>query len=141
MTIKLTLMTLMAMQYSNEPYKWGANGPWEFDCSGFVLKVLRDVGFSDLEDMTAAHIYKWASHNFVTSSQVEEDCLLFFGNSLKHITHVGIAVSKTHFYEAGGAGKNSLRMNDQQLAALDARVRIKPLTHRRDLLECIKVKY
>jgi len=31
------ILVLMSLQYLNTPYKFGANGPYEFDCSGVVL--------------------------------------------------------------------------------------------------------
>ena len=135
-----TLLALMAIQYLNVPYKWGGNGP-RFDWSGLVLKVLHDVGVT-LPDMSSQSLYRWASGRKTSySCEPEEDCLLFFGESVNHIKHVSISISKTHMIEAGGAGKNSLNMSDEDLARIDARVRIKPISNRGDLVASIKIKY
>jgi cell wall-associated NlpC family hydrolase len=141
-----TLLALMAIQYLNVPYRWGGNGP-RFDCSGLVLKVLHDVGVT-LPDMTSQSLYRWASDRKTSySCEPEEDCLLFFGESIQHIKHVAISIGKpsgsneAYMIEAGGAGKNSLNMSDEDLARIDARVRIKPISNRGDLVASIKIKY
>jgi cell wall-associated NlpC family hydrolase len=136
-----TLLALMAIQYTNSIYRWGMNGPYEFDCSGFVLKALHDVGVT-LPDMTSQNIYRWATEKKdFYSCEPEADCLLFFGDSENHIKHVAIAINETHMIEAGGAGKESLTMSKEDLARIDARVRIKPISNRGDLVASIKIKY
>lgn len=139
--IKWTLLTLMAMQYLNCPYKWGGNGPWEFDCSGLVLKALNDVGIL-LPDMTAQSLYDWAIESSKTQSHEPcENCLLFFGVNNKNIKHVAIAISSTHMIEAGGAGRESKTMSLEDLGRVDARVRVKPISNRKDLIESVKIYY
>lgn len=129
------------MQYVNSPYKWGKNGPNEFDCSGFVLKTLHDVGIT-LPDMTAQGLYNWASDKKgFYSCEPDSDCLLFFGHSTNHVKHVAISLNDKYMIEAGGAGKESLQMSPEDLARLDARVRIKPIDNRGDLVAAIKIKY
>jgi cell wall-associated NlpC family hydrolase len=136
----MALMTLMAMQYQNAPYRWGANGPFEFDCSGLALKVLKDVGIS-LTDRTSQNLYNTLKGMSFSSCEPEHDCILFFGKSIDKITHVSIGISPTLMIEAGGAGRNSLNMTMDQLAAKDARVRLSKINRRRDLVASIKVRY
>lgn len=142
-----TLLALMAIQYLNIPYVWGGNNTLGLDCSGFVLKVLHDVGVT-LPDMTSQNIYRWATQKKeFYSCEPDSDCLLFFGESENHIKHVAISIGKpsgsneAYMIEAGGAGKNSLNMSDEDLARIDARVRIKPISNRGDLVASIKIKY
>lgn len=137
--MNLSLLTLMALQYLNAPYTWGANGPFEFDCSGLVLKCLHDVGVT-LPDMTAHSLYKYYLNKSNQSVEPSQDCLLFFGNAHK-IKHVAIAISDTHMIEAGGAGSDSTTMSLADKGRIDARVRIKPITNRSDLHDCLKIKY
>ena len=136
-----TLLALMAIQYLNVPYKWSGQNILGMDCSGFVLKTLHDVGMT-LPDMTSQGIYNWASKkkNFYMC-EPEEDCLLFFGESTQHIKHVSLALSDTMMIEAGGSGKESLTMSKEDLARIDARVRVKPISNRGDLVASIKIKY
>jgi cell wall-associated NlpC family hydrolase len=143
--MNITLMTLMSMQYLNAPYKWGGNGPWEFDCSGLVLKVLYDIDIM-LPDMTSQQLHDYIIRNGQTfgtfqSSNPSSDCILFFGKSVDKITHVSIAISEDYMIEAGGAGSDSINMSTKELGARDARVRIKEIKNRRDLISCFRINY
>lgn len=141
MLVNLTLLTLMCLQYANAPYRWASNGPYSFDCSGLVLKVLSDVGIF-LPDMTAQDIYNYFSKKEGgTMVNPEIDCLLFFGRDVNNISHVAIAISDKYMWEAGGSGRESIKMTVEELAKKDARVRIKPISNRKDLAAVIKVKY
>jgi len=135
-----TLLSLMAFQYIGTPYIWAGNNYDGLDCSGLVLKSLHDVGVT-LPDMTAQTIYNWALSKKFESCEPSADCLLFFGGSDKHLTHVAIALDEKYMIEAAGAGRNSLTMSKKDLARIDARVRIKPITNRGDLIASIKIKY
>lgn len=143
--MQISLMTMMAMQYLNSPYKWASNGPWDFDCSGLVLKVLDDLGYT-FPDLTAQMLHdnlikRDIYLGRIVSHEPDIDCLLFFGASVDKITHIAIAISSTHMIEAGGAGSNSLTLSEKELGILDARVRIKPIANRRDLVSSFKVYY
>ena len=133
---------MMAMQYLNTPYKWGGNNYNGLDCSGLVLKSLHDVGVT-LPDMTANGLYKYCLDKGEGSSEAC-DSLLFFGDRSK-VTHVAISMGKidgTWFMiEAGGAGSNSLKMSKEELAERDARVRIKKVDTRKDLVASIYLPY
>ena len=135
--IKFTLLGQMASQYLNQPYIWAGNGPFEFDCSGFVLSVLRDVGFQ-YPDMTSQGLYTRLSQ-LDLRSQLGPDSILFFGPSRYTINHVAIALDERYMIEAGGAGSNCKTKEDA--ARLNARVRIKPITNRGDLVAAIKLDY
>jgi cell wall-associated NlpC family hydrolase len=139
--MKLTLLTFMCLQYLNTPYRWGSNGPNSFDCSGLVLKALSDVGVF-LPDMTAQNLFNFFSKKeMIMQNEPCEDCLLFFGRDTEHISHIAIAVDEKYMIEAGGAGRESTKMNLEELAKKDARVRIKPISNRKDLAAIIKVTY
>ncbi len=132
----LTVLGLYALQYLNTPYQWGGNDFTKFDCSGYTLKVLRDVGI-ELSDRTAADIYEWTLDKNFQSCSPGADCLLFFGKS--RITHVAISLSNDIMIEAGGGDRNTLTIEDAIKA--DARVRLKPINSRIDLLHSVKIKY
>ena len=129
----------MAKQYLGTPYKWGGSNYLGLDCSGLVIKVLHDLGLT-VPDMTAQQIFNWCVRREMASHEPDTNCLLFFGKSIDKITHVAIAVDKIDMVEAGGAGQNSLKMTPEQLAQRDARVRIKPIKSRRDLVASILFK-
>jgi cell wall-associated NlpC family hydrolase len=127
------------MQYFGVEYRWSGNDYNGIDCSGFCLKVLSDVGII-LPDMTADDIYKWAYYTFDQECEPGPDTLLFFGKPDK-ITHVAIGISETHMVEAAGSGRESMNMSREQLLKIDARVRIKSIKHRRDLVACVPIHY
>lgn len=137
-----TLMMMAAFQYMNVPYKWGGSNYLGFDCSGYVLQVLHDVGLT-LPDMTAHGLYQYCLKNGNRTS-MECDSLLFFGSE-KKITHVAISIGEwdgeAYMFEAGGAGRNSLDMSKEDLAKRDARVRMKPVSNRSDLVTSIYLPY
>ena len=137
-----TLITIMAFQYLGTIYKWGGNDTRGMDCSGFVLKVLSDVGY-DLPDMTANALYNYCINKNGQSSK-ECDSLIFFGRTNK-ITHVAISLGKVNgkwlMVEAAGAGRESLNMSKDDLLRIDARVRIKPVDHRSDLVASLLIDY
>jgi len=124
----------------NAPYRWGSNGPYSFDCSGFALKVLSDVGLF-LPDMTAQGLYDYLLKNGYQSSKVEHDTIIFYGQDTEKIKHVSIGLNEKYIMEAGGAGRDSVNMSVEELAKKDARVRIKPLSNRKDIAAVIKLKY
>jgi len=138
-----SLMMLMAFQYLNVPYKWAGNNRNGLDCSGFVLKVLHDVGYT-LPDMTAQGIY---NHCLKLDGESSLDCdsLLFFGKNTNNITHVAISLGEVDntpmMIEAGGSGRDSLKMSKDELLEIDATVRIKPISNRSDLVAGFKIPY
>lgn len=138
-----TLLTLMAFQYLNVPYLWAGNNYKGFDCSGLVLKALHDSGLS-LPDMTANGLKKYCEkHGHVNEEEVC-DSILFFGKDGK-ATHTAISLGVIDgewlMIEAGGAGRNSLTMSAEELAQRDARVRIKKVSNRNDLIASIQIPY
>jgi cell wall-associated NlpC family hydrolase len=141
-----TLLAIMASQFIGVPYGWSGDSYDKLDCSGLVLKSLRETLGTRLPDMTAQSIYHWAeSREGSISCEPGDDCLLFFGGSVNNIIHVSIGLGdyneKPFMIEAGGAGKNSLSMTPAELARIDARVRIKPVSNRGDLVASIKIIY
>jgi cell wall-associated NlpC family hydrolase len=141
--MKTTILILAAMQYLNTPYKWGGQNYLGLDCSGFVLKVLSDVGYF-LTDRTAQGLYDHCLKVGTSSEEGLCDSLLFFGKPDK-ITHVAISLGVVDdswwMIEAGGAGRNSLTLSPEELAQRDARVRLKPVASRRDLVASISIPY
>ena len=140
-----TLLAIMASQFLNVPYRWAGNNYDGLDCSGLVLKSLHEVGIT-LPDMNAQSIYYWATDGKgFQSCDPSDDCLLFFGHSTSYITHIAISIGElkevSYMIEAGGAGIESKDMSLQDLARKDARVRIKPVSNRGDLVASVKITY
>ena len=92
------------------PYRWGAAGPYSFDCSGLVMWAYRHVGVS-LPHHAASQI---GHGQRVSRGNLQPGDLVFFGYP---IHHVGMYVGGGDFIEAPYTG---------------ASVRISSLGHRGD---------
>lgn len=83
------------------PYSWGADGPGAFDCSGFVLYVLRnDTGLVSWGDDTAQGI---AGRLPATSSPEQGDCVFFSSGGIQHVELVTGLGSQTIGASGGGS--------------------------------------
>ena len=81
-----------AKRYLGTPYRWGGNGPNAFDCSGFVIYVLRPFGVTlprRSRDMAHSGVY-------VPRNQIQPGDLVFFA------TAGGRTVSHVALYIGGG---------------------------------------
>jgi cell wall-associated NlpC family hydrolase len=137
----LSLLGILAFQYIGAPYKWGGSNYLGFDCSGLIIKVLHDAGLT-VPDMTSQQIFEWVTQKrSFMNCEPSADCFLFFGKNKSSITHVALAISSDLMIEAGGAGRDSLSLTAEQLANKDARVRIRPISSRKDLVASIKINY
>ncbi len=75
-------------------YRYGTEGPYTYDCSGFVWKVFNEAGI----DMTRASAREfWRTYEPVTGDDRFVFGTLVFFNRLGH---VGIVASKDGFYHA-----------------------------------------
>ena len=133
-----------AFQYMNVPYKWGGNDFDGMDCSGLVVRALNDYwALNKIErqipDKNAQMLYHWAKSIAKQSCEPGEDCLLFFGSNSRNITHVAIGMNSLAMIEAGGAGRDSLHLSLRDLARMDARVRMKPISNRGDLIAAYNI--
>jgi cell wall-associated NlpC family hydrolase len=87
-----------ARSHLGDPYRWGADGPRAFDCSGLVLDVWSRVGRVARIPRTAALQQAWAVP--IPAQQARPADLVFFGDP---VSHVGLVTGR-----AGG----SLQMID-----------------------------
>jgi cell wall-associated NlpC family hydrolase len=94
------------------------------DCSGFILEGLRAFGLWGMSDDTAQGIFNKFKSNQV--QKIDRGCLLFFGKSIKEITHISIARNDWQMLESGGNDKTGM-------------VRFRPIKWRSDLVAIIKL--
>lgn len=88
------------------PYVWGGNDEKGWDCSGFVLDVLRDTGAvpKDFPDTNAEGIWQWAKKNgpqCTLEQAFASACSLIFRWSGGKMVHVAFA-SRGDVVEARG---------------------------------------
>jgi len=91
--------------------------------------------------MTSHGIFKWASKKFNSECSPETpDALLFFGTS-NRITHVALSIGGGFMLECGGSDRSSLSQSKEDLLRINACVRIKPISNRRDFVSAIPINY
>lgn len=71
-----------------KPYRWGAEGPNAFDCSGLVQWTYRRGGF--LTPRVAAD--QFAAAHMIPASKARPGDLVFYYNHVGYVHHVGIYV-------------------------------------------------
>lgn len=113
-----------ATTYLGKPYVWGGESEAEggYDCSGFVYSVLNKCGMKVLR--TTAQGYS-ALGKTVTSIKAGD--LLYFGKSVKRITHMAIAINSTQMIESRGNSKNTKTNKGKGVS-------ITNISHRNDLV-------
>jgi cell wall-associated NlpC family hydrolase len=88
----------VASRYAGTPYVWGGESRYGFDCSGFIIRVMRDLGYKALPH-SAAEQFKYGQP--VAQAMLRPGDLVFFANTYKPgISHVGIYIGKRRFIHA-----------------------------------------
>lgn len=108
------LMSSAIDQRLGAPYSWGANGPFRFDCSGFVWSTFQSIGI-DFERTSARTL--WARFAPAAPEDKFKFGTLVFFSGLKHI---GIVADEHGFYHASRHhGVVYSPFNDYWLARID----------------------
>ena len=86
------LAVSLAREHLGKPYRWAADGPDQFDCSGFTRYIYRQIGI-DIPRHSGEQ-YRQGPHIEVPTDLREGD-LVFFGTrrSWRSVGHVGIVVA------------------------------------------------
>jgi peptidoglycan DL-endopeptidase CwlO len=88
-----------ASNFLGTPYAWGANGPNNFDCSGFVKYVYAHFGVS-LSRSTTTQVNEGS---YVPREDLQAGDLIFFG-SASNPHHVGMYVGNNSYIHAPSTG-------------------------------------
>ena len=89
-----------AIRHLWKPYEWGGNGPDTFDCSGYILYLLRKVGLWGDNDAIAQDIFLRFRPYKVTKPY--KGCLVFYGDKETDIAHVVLALNERFIIGANG---------------------------------------
>lgn len=96
----------VAQRYAGTPYVWGGESRTGFDCSGFIIRVMRDLGYKALPH-SAAEQFRYGLP--VAQPLLKPGDLVFFANTYKPgISHVGIYLGKRRFIHAAGTGLGTI---------------------------------
>ena len=114
----------VARGYLGKPYVWGGESEAEggYDCSGFVFSVLNKCGMK--VPRTTAQGYSSLGKKV---SNIQSADLLYFGKSVKRITHIAIAINSTQMIESVGNSKNTKTNKGKGVS-------ITNISHRNDLV-------
>jgi len=119
----------IAWHYLGTPYIWGGDDPEGFDCSGFVVEVLKSVGELPRKgDWTADSLfYRLRFSGCVGEGGPGEGRLVFFYNRAKDkFEHVEICVDYGLSIGASGGGSSCV---DTKTAMLwNAFIKVRPFT-------------
>lgn len=113
-----------ARAYLGKPYVWGGESEAEggYDCSGFVYSVLNKCGMK--VPRTTAQGYSALGKKV---SNIQSADLLYFGKSVKRITHIALAINSTQMIESLGNSKNTKTNKGRGVS-------ITNISHRSDLV-------
>ena len=92
----------IAKSYLGKPYRWGANGPNSFDCSGYTKYVFNKLGV----DLPRVSRDQAKLGQAVSRDQLQVGDLVFFDTSGKmnnYITNVGIYIGNNEFIHASSS--------------------------------------
>jgi cell wall-associated NlpC family hydrolase len=96
----------VASRYAGTPYVWGGESRFGFDCSGFIIRVMRDLGYKALPH-SAAEQFKYGTP--IAQSLLKPGDIVFFANTYKPgISHVGIYVGKRRFIHAASTRQGTI---------------------------------
>jgi cell wall-associated NlpC family hydrolase len=85
----------LSKRFLGIPYLWGGSSSFGFDCSGFTQMLVRARGIIMPRD--ADKQAAWTGVIRVERKDLQPGDLLFFGSSLKDITHTGMFIGNGQF--------------------------------------------
>lgn len=89
-----------AKRHQGKPYKWGAVGPYRFDCSGYTLYVFNRLG----KKLPHSSSRQYATTRHISRSSKRIGDLIFSRNSRGSIYHVGIYAGSNKIWHAPHTG-------------------------------------
>ncbi len=93
-----TYIESIAKSKLGKKYKWGGNGPYQYDCSGFTKEVFRRNGIKIPRN--SWNQAKMGMKIFKRSYLRKGDLVFFNSKHQKRVNHVGIYLGKGKFIHA-----------------------------------------
>lgn len=99
----------VAERYLGTPYVWGGESARGFDCSGFIMRVMRDLGYQALPH-SAAEQFNYGQP--IAKGLLQPGDIVFFANTYKPgISHVGIYLGGGRFIHAANSQVGTIVSN------------------------------
>ncbi|RYF42753.1 MAG: NlpC/P60 family protein, partial [Cytophagaceae bacterium] len=99
----------VAQRYLGTPYVWGGESARGFDCSGFIMRVMRDLGYHALPH-SAAEQFNYGTP--IARELLKPGDVVFFANTYKPgVSHVGIYLGKGRFIHAANSKVGTIVSN------------------------------
>lgn len=99
----------VAQRYLGTPYVWGGESARGFDCSGFIMRVMRDLGYRALPH-SAAEQFNYGKP--ISKGLLQAGDIVFFANTYKPgISHVGIYLGGGRFIHAANSQVGTIVSN------------------------------
>lgn len=126
MVSKRDLAVQIAWALYGNPYLWGGDDPMAgFDCSGFVIEILKGVGLLPHKgDWTAEDLYRMFKSREVLVPQ--KGCLAFWGAT--KMTHIEFCLDELFCIGAGGGGSQTNTLADA--IRQNAFIKVRPNSYR-----------
>lgn len=136
------ITVMYALSFLGTPYRYGGNGFDGLDCSGLCNEILKSTGaLKRNEDLSSQGLYERFSKEPYGIRAITKDVgnLVFYGKSLKSISHCAFLLFNDQIIEAGGGNEATLTRDDA--VRRNAFVRISPIDYRPDVVAIVKPHY
>lgn len=118
----------IAFSYIGRPYIWGGDDPSGFDCSGFIIEILKSIGRLPRKgDWTASQL----SQKWQRTGTPHRGDLVFWENEYHHVIHVEMCIGDGLAIGASGGGSKTLTVADA--AKHNAFIKVRPIMSRRGI--------
>ena len=127
---KRDLAIEIAKSYLGTWYIWGGDDPSGFDCSGFMVEILKSIGILPRKGDWTAHMLA-ASMNWPLISAPHNqggDLVFWYGHDSAKVIHVEMAINGELSIGASGGGSKTLTREDA--VAQNAFIKIRPIKSR-----------
>jgi len=124
---KRSLSMQIAWMNYGLPYRWGGDDPIKgFDCSGFVIEVLKSVGIlPNIGDWTADGLWQMWKDDFQIASARTGALVFWSYNPGGRKKHVELCIDEDHAIGASGGGH--LIRTEQDAAVHNAYIKVRPI--------------
>ena len=120
----------VAFGFLGKPYYWGGDDPMQgFDCSGFVIEILKSVGkLPRSGDWTADGLWDLFPAKRAIPTR---GCLVFWKNSSGRMIHVEYCLSDE--LSIGASGGGSRTTTEQAAINSNAYIKVRPFRSRSNI--------